>query len=504
MDLQLSSNAFDTPSCIVAFAYSGGEQSVVAKELDRQTDGHLGQLVASGDLSAEIGECTLIHHLPKTRVERVLLVGLGPRPEVDRRAFVRCCRLALEKLDKMRVEEAALALFDEDRAGCCPLLWSLQTVARLAVEASYRFDGYKKNKTSSKGLAGKKLRLVVPHEHLAKAAIAVARGREVGFGANFARDLGNTPPNVCTPVYLEKQAKDMAKKKDKGGSGSALRVRSLGEPELTKLGMGAMLAVARGSVNPPRLIALEHCGGKEGGAAVVLVGKGVTFDTGGISLKPAKDMDEMKYDMCGAASVLGVIHACQALDLPVNVVGVIPAVENMPGGEATRPGDIVKTAAGDSVEILNTDAEGRLILCDALHWSQQFKPRVLIDIATLTGACVVALGRHRAGMFSNDDELAEQLQQAGEDSGDLCWRLPLGKEYSEELKSNFADVANIAGAREAGAVTAACFLERFVGEAPWAHLDIAGVAWLSGHHKGATGRPVPLLMEYLFRCADQG
>ena len=266
--------------------------------------------------------------------------------------------------------------------------------------------------------------------------------------------------------------------------------------------MEALLAVAHGSTHPPRLISLEHSGGKEGEAPVVLVGKGVTFDTGGISLKPSKDMDEMKYDMCGAASVFGVICACQALALPLNVVGVIPAVENMPGGKATRPGDIVKTAAGDSVEILNTDAEGRLILCDALHWSQQFKPRVLIDIATLTGACVVALGRHRAGLFSNDEGLAGQLHQAGEDSGDLCWRLPLGKEYNEELKSNFADVANIAGAREAGAVTAACFLERFVGETPWAHLDIAGVAWLSGHHKGATGRPVPLLMEYLFRCVD--
>ena len=433
----------------------------------------------------------------------VLLIGLGPRPEADRRAFVRCCRLALEKLHKIRVNDVSLALFDEKIAASCPLLWSVQQVARLAVEASYCFDQFKKDKTSSKGLAEKKLRLIVPHEHLAKATIAMDRGREVGLGANFARDLGNTPPNVCTPVYLEKQAKSMVRKKERSGGRSALNVQSLGESELAKLSMGALLAVALGSTRPPRLIALEHCGGEKGEAPVVLVGKGVTFDTGGISLKPAKDMDEMKYDMCGAASVFGVIRACQALDLPLNVVGVVPAVENMPGGDATRPGDIVKTAAGDSVEILNTDAEGRLILCDALHWSQQFKPRVLIDIATLTGACVVALGRHRAGMFSNEDELASQLYQAGEDSGDLCWRLPLGREYSEELKSNFADVANIAGAREAGAVTAACFLERFVGDTPWAHLDIAGVAWLSGHHKGATGRPVPLLMEYLFHCVDR-
>ena len=502
MDIQLSGNAFDTPSCILAFIYSGGEHSTVTRELDRQTNGRLGRLIASGDLSGEIGEVTLLHQLPKTRVERLLLIGLGPRPEVDRRIFVRCCRLALENLGKIRVREAALALFDEELAACCPLLWSVQTVARMAVETSYRFDEYKKDKTSARELAEKKLHLVVPHEHLTKAKVALARGREVGLGANFARDLGNTPPNVCTPVYLEKQAKSMARKKDRGGS--TLKLQSLGEPELTKLGMGALLAVALGSAHPPRLLSLEHCGGKEGEAPFVLVGKGVTFDTGGISLKPSKDMDEMKYDMCGAASVFGVIHSCQALDLPLNVVGVIPTVENMPGGEATRPGDIVKTAAGDSVEILNTDAEGRLILCDALHWSQRFKPRVLIDVATLTGACVVALGRHRAGMFSNDDELAGQLHQAGEDSGDLCWRLPLGKEYSEELKSNFADVANIAGAREAGAVTAACFLERFVGKTPWAHLDIAGVAWLSGHHKGATGRPVPLLMEYLFRFVDRG
>jgi leucyl aminopeptidase len=312
---------------------------------------------------------------------------------------------------------------------------------------------------------------------------------------SLAKDLGNLAPNICTPAYLAEQAMDMAKT-------YKLKVTVLEQKDMENLGMGALLAVARGSRQPPKLIALEYWGGAKKGKPVVLVGKGVTFDTGGISLKPAAEMDEMKYDMCGAATVLGTIHAVAKMGLPVNVVGIIPATENMPGGNATKPGDVVTSMSGQTIEILNTDAEGRLILCDALAYAERYEPESVINIATLTGACVIALGHVASGLLGNDEELAQELLNASERSVDRAWRLPLFDECQEQLKSNFADIANIGG-RAAGTITAACFLSRFTKKYRWAHLDIAGTAWKSGKEKGATGRPVPLLTQFLISRATK-
>jgi leucyl aminopeptidase len=312
----------------------------------------------------------------------------------------------------------------------------------------------------------------------------------------LAKDLANLPGNICTPSYLAEQARQLGRQQDK------LKVTTLSEKQMERLGMNALLSVSRGSRQPARLIVMEYRGGKVGEKPVVLVGKGLTFDAGGISLKPAANMDEMKYDMCGGASVIGTLQACAELELPINLVGIVPASENLPDGEANKPGDIVTSMAGLTIEILNTDAEGRLILCDALAYAERFKPAVVIDIATLTGACIVALGHHISGLLGNDDNLMAELLEAGEACNDRAWRLPMGEEYQKQLESNFADLANIGG-KGAGTITAACFLSRFAEKYKWAHLDIAGTAWKSGKEKGATGRPVPLLTELLLRRCKQ-
>jgi len=331
---------------------------------------------------------------------------------------------------------------------------------------------------------------------LRRAAAGLEQGLAVAHGVSLARDLGNLPGNVCTPAYLAEQAREVAKR-------YRMKITVLEREDMEKLGMGALLSVAAGSAQPPKLIVLEHRSGPRSQRPVALVGKGITFDTGGISLKPASEMDEMKFDMCGAASVLGTIKAAAEMKLPVNVVGLIPTSENMPGGRATKPGDIVTTMSGQTVEVLNTDAEGRLILCDALTYAERFEPAAVVDIATLTGACVIALGHVASGLFANDDALARELLAAGELACDRAWRMPLWDEYQEQLKSNFADFANIGG-RPAGSVTAACFLARFTKKFKWAHLDIAGTAWKSGKEKGASGRPVPLLTQFLVNRAGRG
>lgn len=325
---------------------------------------------------------------------------------------------------------------------------------------------------------------------------ALAQAQALIVGVETAKEWANRPANHCTPVMLADAAKSIAK-------GPAFKCEVLGPKEVTKLGMGAFLAVARGSAEPLRFIVMRYNGAAATQAPVVLVGKGITFDTGGISIKPAPEMDEMKYDMCGAASVLGVFKALGELKPAINVVGLIPATENMPDGLAVKPGDVVTSMSGQTIEILNTDAEGRLVLCDALTYAERFKPQAVIDIATLTGACVIALGAVRSGLFSSNDALAQSLQTAGDACGDVCWRMPLDDDYAEGLKSRFADVANVAG-RLAGSVTAAKFLQRFASRYPWAHLDIAGTAWRSGAAKGATGRPVALLMHYLLAQVGQG
>jgi leucyl aminopeptidase len=350
----------------------------------------------------------------------------------------------------------------------------------------------KADKESTKGI--NKLDIFVSEQDdNQEAKIALKQGIALSSGVSLAKDLGNLPPNVCTPTYLAEQALAMVKS-------HGLTVQVLGREEMKKLGMGSFLGVAQGSAQPPKLIILQHLRGEKNQKPVVLVGKGITFDTGGISLKPGAEMDEMKYDMCGAASVLGTFKAIAEMDLQLNVIGIIPTCENMPDADAIRPGDVLTSMSGQTIEVLNTDAEGRLILCDALTYAERFEPSSVVDIATLTGACVIALGHHASGLFSNQDRLAKELLSAGEESLDRAWHMPLWEEYQPQLDSNFADVANICG-RAGGSITAACFLSRFTKKYHWAHLDIAGTAWNSGKEKGSTGRPVPLLTEFLKKRA---
>jgi leucyl aminopeptidase len=359
----------------------------------------------------------------------------------------------------------------------------------MAAESIYRFDRLKSKAEGTKPHLRKVMLGAISRTELAASEEALQQGLAIAEGMNLVKDLGNLAPNICTPAYLAEQAVAMAR-------AHKLKATILGQKDMEKLGMGSLLAVARGSRQPAKLIALEYWGRAKKEKPIVLVGKGVTFDTGGISLKPAAEMDEMKYDMCGAASVLGTIAAIVRMRLPVNVVGIIPTTENMPGGNATKPGDVVTSMSGQTIEILNTDAEGRLILCDALTYAERYEPETVIDIATLTGACVIALGHVASGLLSNDDELVEELLYASRQAADRAWRLPLWDDYQEQLKSNFADMANIGG-RAGGTITAACFLSRFTKKYRWAHLDIAGTAWKSGKEKGATGRPVPLLTQFL-------
>ena len=370
--------------------------------------------------------------------------------------------------------------------------WMAEQVVLAVAECTYRFDRLKSKPGPKR--PWRKTTLVIGNKaDLATAERGAARGEAIGEGISFAKDLGNLPGNVCTPTYLAEQAQELAKR-------HGMKAEILERKDMERLGMGSFLAVAQGSVQPPKLIVVEYRGGGKNEAPVALVGKGITFDTGGISIKPAGEMDEMKFDMCGAASVLGTLRAVALMRLPLNVVGVIPATENMPDGNAIKPGDVVTTMSGQTVEILNTDAEGRLVLCDALTYVEKYKPAAVIDIATLTGAMVISLGHVATGMFSNNDALAREVIDAGTTSWDRAWHLPMWDDYQDMLKSNFADFPNI-GTRAGGSITAACFLSRFTKAYPWAHLDIAGTAWKSGAEKGATGRPVALLSHFLAKRA---
>lgn len=364
-------------------------------------------------------------------------------------------------------------------------------IQSLLIAVCDALDKYTTTLSNKKSPSIQKLTVVVSHaSHIHRSA--AQRALAVANGVSFAKEWANRPPNHSTPTHLAQAAKSLV--------GPRVKVQTLARKQIEALGMGAFLAVTQGSEEPPQFITMEYKGKGAKGDPIVLIGKGITFDTGGISLKPSAEMDEMKFDMGGAASVLGTFKTLSEIDLPIHVIGLIPSCENMPSGKAVKPGDVVRAMNGTTIEILNTDAEGRLILCDALCYSARFKPRVIIDVATLTGACVVALGSIRSGMYANNNALAQALENAGDETGDLCWRMPLDDAYADGLKSNFADIPNIAGfARSAGSVVAAKFLEKFVpANTDWGHLDIAGTAWKSGAQKGATGRPVPLLTQYLF------
>ena len=473
--------------CTVAGVYTDGKLSEAAVAIDKATKGYLRRVIERGDMKGLIGSTLLLHDVPGVACTRVLLLGLGSKAEFAEKQFRRCIGTAIEVLARTGAADAELHV-TELSVGHRDVEWRVMQTARAAREATYRFEQMK-SAPSKDTSSLRRIVLAVAKSDEKRAARGLAQGLALAHGISLARDLGNLPGNVCTPAYLAEQARKLAKH-------YRMKVQVLERADMEKLGMNTLLSVAAGSNQPPKLIVLEYRAGTKNQKPVVLVGKGVTFDTGGISLKPAPEMDEMKYDMSGAGSVLGTLKAVAEMKLPVNVVGIIPATENMPGGRATKPGDIVTSMSGQTVEILNTDAEGRLILCDALTYAERFDPAAVIDIATLTGACVIALGHVVSGLFANDDPLAREVMAAGEHASDGAWHLPLHDEYQDQLRSNFADFANIGG-RPAGAVTAACFLSRFTKKYKWAHLDVAGTAWKSGKDKGSTGRPVPLLTQFL-------
>ena len=472
--------------CALVPVLAGGKLTAGGTAIDKVLGGALSNALTGGDLVAKAGSTLMLYGQPRG-VARVVLVALGDQASVTEKAFTDAARAALRAAGTLASTDVVSLLHEAEVAGR-DLDWKLHTQVVVGRELAYRFDQMK-SKPESTPFKPESLHLLVPRAGSAAAERAVARATALANGTDLAKDLGNLPGNVCTPTYLADTARKIARE-------FKLKVQVLERKQMEALKMGSLLSVAQGSEQPPKLIVLQYQGGPARQAPVALVGKGITFDTGGISLKPGAEMDEMKFDMCGAASVLGTLRAVAEMKLPVNVVGVIPACENMPSGRATRPGDIVTSMSGQTIEILNTDAEGRLILCDALTYVERFKPAAVIDIATLTGACVIALGAHNSGLFSNNDALADALLSAGRRTGDRCWRMPLDEEYQEQLKSPFADMANIGG-RMAGSVTAACFLSRFTKAYDWAHLDIAGTAWRSGANKGSSGRPVPLLTGYL-------
>ncbi|UCC55910.1 MAG: leucyl aminopeptidase [Gammaproteobacteria bacterium] len=482
--------------CIVLGVFERRRLSEAAQRFDKTSRGLLTGLLKEGEMDGKCGQTLLVHHPRGARCERVLLVGCGKQREFSDSQYRQAVATAAKAVNASGATDAVSYLADLEVPER-DTYWKACSMVEITMAQLYKPDAMKSRKDkTSRPL--RRLAINVDSSTTATVTRALADGQAIAAGVELARVLGDLPGNVCTPAYLASQARDLGKQYKK------LRVSVMEEAAMKKLGMGALLSVSRGSEEPAKLISLEYSGGDAGDRPVVLVGKGVTFDSGGISIKPASAMDEMKFDMCGAASVLGTLKACNEMELPINVVGVIPATENLPGGTASKPGDIVTSLSGQTIEILNTDAEGRLILCDALSYCEKYNPDVVIDIATLTGACVIALGSHAAGLLSNDDELAKDLLAAGMTAGDRAWQLPLWSEYQKQLDSNFADFANIGG-REAGTITAACFLSRFTEDYRWAHIDIAGVAWKQGKEKGATGRPVPLLTRFLQdRCAAIG
>ena len=487
-DVKTGSATKQRTACLILPIYSEGSLPPSTRSVNSATGRLISELVESRDIKGDPGDTLLIKPPGKLACKRIMLVGCGARDEFDRKNYRKALQGAFSALRKTNHTNAVSYLNIEPVRGA-----DAYRRARIAAEVwhsvNYRFTAMKsdaeKNRPvqTSLGLAAR------PSQAL-QVKKGIRHGDAVGKGICVSREVANLPANVCTPSFLVKEARRIAK------GNKNLRVEVLDEKDMEKLGMGAMLSVTAGTDEPAKLIIIKYSGAARSKRPVALIGKGVTFDSGGISLKPGAAMDEMKFDMCGAATVLGVINAVAAMRLSLNLVGVIPACENLPSGSATKPGDIVTSMSGQTIEVLNTDAEGRLILCDALTYVKKFEPVVVIDIATLTGACVVALGKHVTGLLSNSDGLAQALLKAGEQADDRSWRLPMGDEYMAQIKSNFADMANIGG-RDAGTITAACFLSRFVDDMDWAHLDIAGTAWRSGARKGSTGRPVPLLVEYL-------
>lgn len=480
-------------ACLVLGIYEGKNQPAATELANNASKGLISALIKQGDITGKTGSTLLLQRPQGLAAERVLLVGLGKEKTFDAKTYRNALKTTAKALTDSPAADAVVYLTDISIKKHS-IAWAVRQATLTFEDCAFRFDEFKTKSPSPeiklqsvKWMIGKK-------SDIADAEKALQQANAIAEGQALAKRLGNLPGNVCTPLFLADTAEEMAQD-------LKLECKILDEKAIAELGMGSFLSVAQGSALPPRLIQLTHRGAGNQ-KPFVLVGKGITFDTGGISLKPGADMDEMKFDMCGAASVLGTLYAVAKMKLPINLTVLVPTCENMPGGRASKPGDIVTSMSGQTIEILNTDAEGRLILCDALTYAERFNPAVVIDVATLTGACVVALGAVTSGLFTTHDGLARELTEAGETSGDRTWRMPLWDDYQDLLKSNFADMANIGG-RYAGAITAACFLARFTEKYTWAHLDIAGVSHKSGGEKGSTGRPVPLLTHYLLAACDQ-
>jgi len=469
-------------------AFADGLLTPSAQAVDAASGGRLGAALKRGDLDEKAGSTLLLPDLPGVAAERVLLVSLGKRADLGDKAFREALAGAAKALAGGVARSAAVALVDVDLPNRT-LAWRVQQAARLLADGAYRFDAPRQNRPPERG-AGAVTLLV--GESTPELGAALKQGQAIAEGMALTRDLGNLGGNVCNPAYMAQTAQELGKE-------FGFEVEILERADMEKLGMGSALSVGRASYSPCKFIVMKY---SRGGSAkpIVLVGKGMTFDTGGVSLKPSANLDEMKFDMCGGGTVLGVLRTVARLGLPINLVGLVMAVENMPGGNASRPGDVVRSMAGITIEILNTDAEGRLVLCDALTYAERFEPACVIDVATLTGACVIALGAHASGLYANDEALAAELLKAGMTAGDRAWQMPLWDDYMVQLKTNFADMSNLGGPA-AGSITGALFLSKFATKYKWAHLDIAGTSSVSGDAKGATGRPVPLLAEFLLSRA---
>ncbi|MEI8608673.1 leucyl aminopeptidase [Enterovibrio norvegicus] len=477
-------------ACIVVGVFEPRRLSPVAEQLDKISDGYISSLLRRGDLEGKPGQMLLLHHVPNVLSERVLLVGCGKERELGERQYKEIIKNTINTLNETGSMEAVCFLTELHVKGR-DTYWKVRQAVESTKDSLYTFNQFKSVKPETRRPLRKLVFNVPTRRELNLGERAIAHGLAVASGVNACKDLGNMPPNVANPAYLASQARRLADDFEK------VTTKIIGEQEMKELGMTSYLAVGQGSKNESFMSIMEYKGHPDPDAKpIVLVGKGLTFDAGGISLKPPANMDEMKYDMCGAASVFGTMKSLAKLDLPINVVGVLAGCENMPDGNAYRPGDIVTTMSGQTVEVLNTDAEGRLVLCDALTYVERYEPECVVDVATLTGACIVALSHHISGLISNHNPLAHEIVNASEQAGDRAWRLPMTEEYQEQLKSPFADMANI-GSPGGGTIVAGCFLSRFAKKYNWAHLDVAGTSFRGGANKGATGRPVPLLVQFL-------
>ena len=479
-------------NCVVVGIYDNQQLTPLAQTLNTPITDLITVLTERGDIRGKLAEITLLPIINAGTIQRVLVVGLGKQTKLTPKKYRKALLAASKTLKGLAIDKASFILADA-KISDDDEQWKTRQIIEVLSDVCHQTDQLKS--FHKKTLQLKHVEIICTINQQAASEQGLAEGKAIATAMSLSKNLADLPGNICTPSYLAEQASELAQGKDKVSS------HILEEADMEALGMGALLSVSRGSRQPAKLITLEYQGGKSGAKPIVLVGKGLTFDAGGISLKPGAGMDEMKYDMCGGATVLATFFAAVELNLPLNIVALVPSSENLPDGEASKPGDILTSMLGLTIEVLNTDAEGRLILCDTLTYAEKYNPEVVIDLATLTGACLVALGRVASGLLGNDKALCEDINAASETACDSVWQLPLWEEYDEQLKSNFADLANIGG-RDAGTITAACFLANFTKDYRWAHLDIAGTAWRSGANKGSTGRPVALLVQYLLNRAN--